>query len=346
MVRCFEGETADLVWCVGARALLSGPDTVEQDSQHGATRELLRASFHIEDPRNRWVLSRQPGINPAFAIAEIFWILAGRDDARFITFWNSKYSEYAGTDTHLHGAYGYRLRQQFGLDQLERAFLALQSSPDSRQIVLSIWDGRSDLPSADGSPVSRDVPCNICSLLKIRNGRLEWTQVMRSNDLFLGTPYNFIQFTTLQEVLAGWLDVELGSYFHLSDSLHAYETYEGTRERFSIADQPAQVANSDRLGLPKSVFDVTLERVVEILERFAMPDLSNVQFRALTAIDDLPVGYRNLVLIAAADAARRRKWYTEVDHSLSRCDNPMLIAAWENWRSHYAARRLGDSGSA
>ena len=80
-----------------------------------------------------------------------------------------------------------------------------------------------DFPSDNGLPVADDIPCNICSMLKVRNGRLEWSQIMRSNDIFLGLPHNFVQFMTLQEVLAGWIGIEPGTYTHFADSLHLYE---------------------------------------------------------------------------------------------------------------------------
>ena len=41
--------------------------------------------------------------------------------------------------------------------------------------------------------------------------------------MFLGVPHNFVQFTCIQEVLAGWLGVECGSYNQISDSLHVYD---------------------------------------------------------------------------------------------------------------------------
>jgi len=75
-----------------------------------------------------------------------------------------------------------------------------------------------DFPDEEGRPASQDILCNVLSMLKIRDGRLEWTQVMRSNDLFRGVPYNFVQFTVLQEVIAGWLGLEVGAYDHVSDS--------------------------------------------------------------------------------------------------------------------------------
>lgn len=336
----FRGESAEDVWRDAATMLLMSSAVSKQDSQRGPTREVLHATFYINNPIQRWVLSRQPGINPAFAIAELFWILAGRNDLRSLRYWNSVYSKYAGSEDRLHGAYGYRLRRHFGNDQLERALTALQSNPDSRQIVLSMWDFQADFPNVDGSPVSKDVPCNVCSLLKVRGGRLEWMQVMRSNDLFLGTPYNFIQFTTLQEVMAGWLGLEVGSYYHLSDSLHVYTIYDGESDKFSISRDPPCVANKDQLGLRKADFDIALEKVIQVLDALTDSALSIEKFRELCAFDDFPVGYRNLLLIPAADSARRRGWNVEVDKALSQCTNEVLVSAWHNWRSQYRSRKL------
>src|SRR5262249_46066683 len=147
-----------------------------------------------------------------------------------------------------HGAYGFRLRRHYGLDQLDRACEALRRNPDGRQVVLQIWDPTLDLPHDDGSPQAPDIPCNLLSMLKGRGGKLEWVQVMRSNDLFRGMPYNFVQFTTLHEVMAGWLGVELGSYHQLSDSLHYY-----VDECNCFVDNPATcvMRNTDSLMLPR-----------------------------------------------------------------------------------------------
>jgi thymidylate synthase len=72
---------------------------------------------------------------------------------------------------------------------------------------------------------------------------------MRSNDLFKGLPYNLIQFTTLQEIIAGWLRIEVGSYNHISDSLHLYES----EFQDALAYEPAeQTCNEDDLRLPST----------------------------------------------------------------------------------------------
>ena len=169
-------------------------------------------------------------------------------------------------------------------------------------------------------------------MLKVREGRLDWMQVMRSNDLLLGTPHNFVQFTMLQEIIAGWLRLDVGRYGHLSDSLHVYEEQAA---KFSMARVASTAANRDRLGLSKAESDVVLHKVMDAAESLTTPQLSTTMFRSLCVSDELPEAYRNLVLIMAADAARRRNWNTEMDHAASNCSNPVLQIAWDHWKQRH-----------
>src|SRR5215216_3434661 len=246
-MRLFEGRTADEAWSRAATAFLVEGEAQEQASRAGPTREILHAAFAIRNPLERWVLARRPTINPAFAIAETVWILAGRDDSALPNHWNPELPKYTGPGERYHGAYGHRLRRRFGLDQLERAYIAHKNNPDSRQVVLQNWDPKIDLPDEEGRPAAQDVPCNVLSMLKVRKGRLEWAQVMRSNDLFRGVPYNFVQFTVLQEVMAGWLSLEVGAYDHVSDSLHVYEGDFEALKGFDTRVQAAPNTHSLRL---------------------------------------------------------------------------------------------------
>ena len=209
MFHAFEADTADETWRAIADEFRGGR-VAGQASRAGSTRELLHAAISISRPRERWISSRNPPINPAFAMAEIIWIVTGRNDSWFLSYFNRKFPEFVGDGPTLHGAYGYRLRRHLELDQLSRAYHTLASNPDSRQVVLQIWDGTVDLPHPDGHPRAQDIPCNVLSMLKVRENKLHWTQIVRSNDFFLGLPYNLIQFTTLQEIIAGWLEVEVG----------------------------------------------------------------------------------------------------------------------------------------
>src|SRR5574341_330743 len=265
MFRQFTGKTADDVWQEIARAIRGREGVTRQPSRVGQTLEILHAATSLSSPRDRWVVSRQPAINPAFAIAEVIWIIAGRNDSAFVNYFNRALPRYAGSGPTYHGAYGYRLRRNLKMDQLEAGYHTLVKRPESRQIVLQIWDGRLDLPRIDGKERSPDIPCNVVSMLKVRQRALDWTQIIRSNDLFRGLPYNFVQFTMLQEIMAGWLNLDVGEHNQITDSLHVYEDC----LEYVESSAPVYVSpNMDSLALPweesKQAFG-KLERNVEIV---------------------------------------------------------------------------------
>jgi len=76
----------------------------------------------------------------------------GRNDSTMPNYFNQSLPKYAGGGATYHAAYGFRLRQHFGLDQLQRAYLALSANRESRQIVLQFWDCKMDLPTDQGDP--------------------------------------------------------------------------------------------------------------------------------------------------------------------------------------------------
>ena len=328
MIHIFEGDSADQVWQMAESRLSNANGIQAQRSRIGATKELLHVGFAIQDPRQRWVISRDPAMNPAFAIAEVVWILSGRNDSAFLNFWNSKLPEYAGHRSAYHGAYGFRLRHHFKVDQLERAYHTLKNNPDSRQVVLQIWDTKADLPDEKGLPVAEDIPCNVCSLLKVRNGKLEWLQIMRSNDLYRGLPYNFVQFTYLQEIIAGWLGLELGSYNQLSDSLHIYQK---DTPRFHAINSIAPEKNADMLDLTKNESDLVFADMSRHIETFSNKQLMRDELLALASPVSLPQAYKNLLLVVAAESARRRGWVEVIQAVIKDCTNYALVQAWQRW---------------
>ncbi len=328
MVHLFEGISANDVWDQARGKLCDETKVLHQVGRGGLTFEILHAIFSIRDPKQRWIVSRNPAINPAFAIAEVVWILNGRNDSTFVNFWNNQLSKYTGETESYHGAYGFRLRQHFGMDQIERAYRALCASPSSRQIALQIWDPRIDLPDMFGKPANQDIPCNISSLLKIREGKLEWTQIVRSNDLFRGIPYNFVQFSTLQEIFAGWLGVEVGCFTQLSDSLHLYESdYEATRNSIAIV----ALSNPDSLALAWEESRQTWQTMLFVMEDMTNEALNGQKMFDLVMGADLKIAFRNLLYIVAAEAARRRRWFDLVSTFADQCVNPLLTQVWNQW---------------
>ncbi len=323
----FEGRTADEAWRAAADQFKCEDSSSRQPGRGGVTWELLPATFVIRDPTQRWVISRTPAMSVAFALVEVVGIMAGRQDSTCLNFFNPTLPRFAGTGPTYSGAYGFRLRKHFGIDQLERVCSALEHNADSRQAVLQIWDPVLDFPLTNGSPSSPDIPCNLCSMLKIRDDKLHWTQIMRSNDLFRGTPYNFVQFSVLQEVLSGWLGVKLGTYTHLSDSLHVYERDMRSLASFVALDAPV---SEDTLLLPKSKSDVVWDELNRCVVELSAPGLREENIAEVSTQLDNPAG-RNMLLIIAADSARRRAYYELASELASRCTNPLLAIAWQRW---------------
>ncbi len=180
------------------------------------TREVLGAHLVLSAPRRRLVdVPPVRVLNPAFAVAEAVWILAGSDDDWIFRF-NRRLCEFADGGV-LRGAYGPRLRRWGGqVDQLDQVRRLLTADPSTRRAVVQLFDPALDFAG------HRDVPCTIGYRFSVRAGRLHMHTTMRSQDLWLGLPYDVFTATVLQELLAGWLGVGLGSYHHHVDSLHLY----------------------------------------------------------------------------------------------------------------------------
>ena len=333
MISLFEGSNADDVWQQLAHAIQESRHVRNQPSRGGLTSELLHVALSIEDPRQRWVTSRSPAINFPFALAEVVWIMSGRRDLRFLKFWNRALSQFVGAGPEIHGAYGHRIRSHLGIDQLKKAYEVLAHNSESRQVVLQYWDSRIDSPLSDGTPSAPDIPCNIASMLKVRDGKLEWTQVVRSHDLFLGVPYNFVQFTSLQEVLAGWLGIACGPYNQFSDSLHVYARDAVNVSKSLKSRHVEESLNDDYLALPlresEWVFG-ELERRIE-----AISD-SNADFDDIHTMyewDEAPTAYQNILSILVAESLRRRGESKIASEIASRSTNSVYRFLWDKWSS-------------
>src|SRR5687768_690250 len=112
------------------------------------------------------------------------------------------------------GAYGPRVAGDVG-----NAVHLLNTDPDSRQAVLTLFDADRDLGRAD----QLDLPCTVAIQFLLRGGDLEMFVTMRSNDVWLGLPYDLGQFAMLQSAVAQSLGAGLGTYTHVAGSMHLYE---------------------------------------------------------------------------------------------------------------------------
>jgi hypothetical protein len=103
--------------------------------------------------------------------------------------------------------------------------------------VISVFDSSRDLDRQ-----KKDIPCTIALHFMVRGGRLELNVTMRSNDVWLGTPYDFTQFAILQASVAQALGLEVGRYVHSAGSLHLYGRDDA---RASVIDYPDDERRTD-----------------------------------------------------------------------------------------------------
>lgn len=184
------------------------------------TRELLQQVVTLERPLERTIVVDGRHNNVFAAIAETVWVMAGRDDIGFLEPYVPRAGDYSDDGAHWRGAYGPRLRDWNGVDQVRQAVDALKSDPATRRAVAVLFDPDRDFVA------SKDIPCTNWLHFMVRNGRLDLEVAIRSNDLFWGfSGINTFEWSVLQEMVARWVGVEVGVCTFYISSLHLYDRH-------------------------------------------------------------------------------------------------------------------------
>ena len=181
----------------------------------GSAKEIFGVILELTNPRARISRTETRG-KPFSCLGEMLWYLAKRKDLDFISYYIPAYKSYA-EDDEIFGAYGPRLFDWRGLNQVDNVVKLLQNKPDSRQAVIQLFDANDILET------HKDIPCTCTLQFVIRQGKLHLFTNMRSNDVFIGLPHDVFCFTMIQEIMARSLAVEVGTYRHAVGSLHVYD---------------------------------------------------------------------------------------------------------------------------
>lgn len=249
-------------------------------SRDGNVKEMLDVKTHIKNPYRRCVGGYGRNINIFFLLAEAMWIALGRKDVDWLVLFNKQMAKYSDDGKSFHAPYGYRLRHwgnrsedafidensqaARGYDQLSDAVRLLGENPNTRQVVMSIWN-----PTLDLGFKTKDIPCNDIVMMKIRNGFLITTIANRSNDLHLGLPTNIFQFSFLAEIVSNVLGIRMGTQTHNSQSLHVYDwnksafIMRNAYNRNNKAETLYDIAEARSMDF-KFVADLPVNRLVEV----------------------------------------------------------------------------------
>ena len=265
-------------------------------------REMRPACFEFINPYNRVTFLHGRRINPFFQVAESLWILSGRADVEWLQVFNKNIAQFSDDGKWFNASYGERMRtwnknalHSFILnpvDQLVDVYRKILADPDTRQAVIVLSNPMFDNSTYTIDEHGKDICCNLCLTFKIRQNKFHMTVFNRSNDIHWGLfGANLCQFSTIQETLFSWLkhsgypqfvQLEMGTYNHITDSLHVYLDDYGakitedvlsqyqTESARKTLDVPFTFSSEPRMTLSAEKFSTFLVMFWQVLDPYLM----------------------------------------------------------------------------
>lgn len=247
------------------------PDVVDRVLRRGhlraprgeKTRDIGYSLIDLETPYHALPLGCGRELNRNIAAAEAIQLIGGFSFPDLLTKATSAFTRYTESDGTFHGAYGKRIGYQVSL-----AVAKLKQDGDTRQAVVTLWD-----PWLDNLEGKRDYPCTVALQFEIIDGLLCMNTIMRSNDVWLGLPYDLFQFTQLQITVANALTLAPGRYRHTTWSLHLYERdVEAAGKLHGATDFTAQPIG---IGIPGQSFTTIMKRARAVTVNVQQIDETN-----------------------------------------------------------------------
>jgi thymidylate synthase len=259
-MKVFSGRNVNELYMLAMNAVgkdLDGRDVAHHPSRNGPMVEFMDPVTSVYwKPRERVLFDATRDCNPFLHFFESLWMLAGRNDLAFLTQFTKNMANFSDDGATLNGAYGHRWRHHFktrwmepeqtpgegathhheDFDQLAWAIYELQQNPNSRRVVIQMWNGNENHNS-------KDIPCNTSVMWKLRHGVLDMTVTNRSNDMIWGCyGANAVHFSFLHEYVASSVGAKVGTYYQVSNSLHCYPELDVTKRCF---DNVPPYSNND-----------------------------------------------------------------------------------------------------
>jgi thymidylate synthase len=191
--------------------------------KRGGIKEVLNFAITLTNCRSRTSRSLDRRLVKS-KFAEFAWYLSGDADRDYIKPYISAYNNEESENNKILGGYGPKIFNSDGnkISQFERIYQQINERESTKQAYLAISNQSDYKVRTDkfSSP-----PCTIGLHFIVRNGSLNLTTYMRSNDAYFGLPHDLFCFTMLQEVMSCKTSIPLGSYTHVCTSMHIYERH-------------------------------------------------------------------------------------------------------------------------
>lgn len=168
------------------------------------------------------------------------------------------WDEWCKDDGTIGPAYGAIIsKPTFGYkNQLEYVVETLKKDPNSRRVMINLWD-------IDSLPEMALTPCCYNLLFNILDGKLYMQLNIRSSDVALGLPFNIFQFQVLHKLIAHECKVEPADMIVMISNLHYYDRHE--EKLLNQVDYDELLPDATlKINYPESIWDFKPE-MVEVL---------------------------------------------------------------------------------
>lgn len=184
------------------------------------------------------------------AIKELLWIWQMQsNDVRKLQDMNVHiWDEWMQEDGTIGKAYGYQLAKYKQVDNLIKT---IKEDPTSRRMITTLWNIE-DLPEMALQP------CAFQTLWNINKGKLNCMLTIRSNDWFLGNPFNVAQYAALVHMIAQVTNYKPGRLTVCINDAHIYENHiPQIQEQLGLVDmnEMFDAFITDRFCKPKLVLN-------------------------------------------------------------------------------------------
>ena len=201
---------------------------------------------------------------------ELLWFLKGETNIQYlkdngVTIWD----EWATKEGELGPVYGAQWRSWKGsdgqeYDQVSELIKSLKNNPNSRRHIINGWNvaclpDESKAPDVNAAEGRMALPpCHVLYQFYVCNNKLSASLYIRSNDLFLGNPYNTASLAFLSHMLAQQCDLEVGEIVISIGDCHLYSNHI-EQAKIQVQRTPKALPKLKIHRKPESIFDYKFE---------------------------------------------------------------------------------------
>lgn len=216
--------------------------------------------FKLDNSRDDAFLLTTKHVAWKAAVKEMYWIyIMQSNKVKDLQDMNVHvWDQWIKEDGTIGPAYGAIIsKHTFGYkNQLEYVVETLKKDPNSRRVMINLWD-------IDSLPEMALTPCCYNLIFNVLDGKLYMQLNIRSSDVALGLPFNIFQFQVLHKLIAHECKVEPVDMIVMISNLHYYDRHE--EKLLNQVDYDELFPDATlKINYPESIWDFKPE-MVEVL---------------------------------------------------------------------------------